>query len=129
MNKLAFNNPYMSLHVNSEDTLHRVVKLEQNPSNNEKGLICVADLFGRKAMAAQFPTNKLRSLEPETQKPTDFFVSLDNMYFAIQLVTSSQEEGNRYMNNHPDCALIATDNDGFHYIADLKPTGRAVWRG
>lgn len=44
----------------------------------------------------------------------------DGSYFKVLLVTNSQDDANKFMVENPHSGLIATDNSGLHYIAELE---------
>lgn len=119
---LSFNNEWMTLHVKSMGKLHRVLSLKERSSDLKNGLIQVAELNERPAIALQYPSKRLPSDCLEGNSFTGFYIGCNNEFFEVQFVTNSREEANQYLLNNMEVALIATDNDFYHYIASVKPT-------
>jgi hypothetical protein len=119
---LQFDNSFMSLHVKSMSTLHHVVRLDTKASDYKNGLGVVSDLLGRPAVAPYYPAITFPSNIIKGDSKTGFFIKVDDKYFGLSYVTQSQEDANKYMLENENCALIATGNDGFYYLAEMKPT-------
>lgn len=119
---LQFDNSFMSLHVKSMSTLHHVVRMDKKSSDEKNGLSVVAKLQGRPAMAVHHPAVTIPSSIIKGDSKTGFFIKVDKKYFGLLYITQSQKLANEYMLNNEDCALIATDNDDYYYLADIHET-------
>ena len=119
---LQFDNSFMSLHVKSMSALHHVVRMDKRASDEKNGLSIVARLQGRPAIAAHYPAVTIPSSIIKGDSKTGFFIKADKKYFGLLYVTQSQKLANEYMLNNEDCALIATDNDDYYYLAEIHET-------
>jgi hypothetical protein len=119
---LQFDNSFMSLHAKSMSTLHHIVRLDTKASDDKNGLGVVSYLLGRPAVASYHPTITIPSKKIKGDSKTGFFIKVDDQYFGLSYVTQSQEDANKYMSENKNCALIATGNDDFYYLAEMKPT-------
>jgi hypothetical protein len=116
---IKFDNQWMKLHVKSMGKLHLVHSLEEKASDAKNDLIQVAELDGRPVMAKQYakhiPSSRLAGNDT-----TGFYIEVDGRFFDVKLVTNSVEKGNKLMSSYENAALIATDDHGFHYIAETN---------
>ncbi|MFA0809458.1 hypothetical protein [Microbulbifer epialgicus] len=118
--KLKFNNEWMSLYVKSMGKLHSVVRFGERPTDRREGLVTVSELNGRSVMAKQYPRKERSSSSIKGVSSTGFYICSDREYFDVKLVTQCQGEANSFMEKDDNAGLIATDNEGFHYVAALK---------
>jgi hypothetical protein len=120
--KLIFNNAFMTLCVNSMGKLHEVEALHDSENIRKKGFVEVASLNGLPVMAKQYPATAKPSLFCGNSLDSNFFIRADNKYFEVLLVTERQDAANALIIKDDSVALIATDNEGRHYIASITPT-------
>lgn len=116
---LAFDNNFMSLHCGSMGKLHHIVRLQEHKIDRRSGLVQVSELFGRPAIALQYPSKIMPSAKIKSNSKTGFYIKVDGKYFGVSFVSHSQDAANEYMISDDNSALIATDNDGFYYLATL----------
>ena len=108
--------------------LHHVKRLACSSSDDSNGLVCVSELHGRPAMALQYASPTIPSSAIEGNSKTGFFIKVDDKYFGLLFITQSQDEANKFMADNEDVALIATDNDDYHYLTttyEIKKTSLA----
>jgi hypothetical protein len=119
---LQFDNSFMSLHAKSMSTLHHIVRLDTKASDDKNGLGVVSYLLGRPAVAAYNSAISIPSKKIKGDSKTGFFIKVDHQYFGLSYVTQSQEDANNYMLENEGCGLVATGNDDFYYLAEMRPT-------
>jgi hypothetical protein len=117
---LEFDNSFLSLHVKSMNNLHHIVRLDARASDEENGLVVVAQLQGRKAIAVLNPSIPSDIIKGDSK--TGFFIKVDDQYFGLSYITQSQKLANEFMLLNEDCALIDTGNDDYYYLSEMVPT-------
>jgi hypothetical protein len=120
--KLIFNNSFMTLCVNSMGKLHEVEALHDSDCMRKNGFVEVASLNGLPVMAKQYPATTTPSLFNGGDLNSSFFIRADKKYFEVLLITKCQDAANAIMLKDDSAALIATDNEGRHYIASTAPS-------
>jgi hypothetical protein len=96
--------------------------MDKRASDEKNGLIVVARLQGRPAIAAHDPAVTIPSSIIKGDSKTGFFINVDQKYFGLLYITQSQKLANEYMLNNEDCALIGTEDDDCYYLAEIHET-------
>lgn len=120
MKKLKFDNAWMVLLAKSMKKVHEITHICENaPDTINKGLVTVCQIAGFDALAAQYPAERIPSSTIKSDH--NLYIRSDKNLFGVGLVSSSVREINEFLSKNDDYGLIASDNNGLHYAATLKP--------
>lgn len=134
--KLKFNNSWMTLHASSMGKIFRIEAIsscdeEQSKLRKSKSLVAVASLPNQLKVnllanqyAPEFPSRYLPSMNSPELPYTNLYIKSDSVYFQIAYVCDTEEQCNEFSRDRSDVGVIATDNEGRHYLASHKPIAR-----
>lgn len=131
--RLKFNNSWMTLHASSMGKIFRIEEIsscedEQNKLRKRKGLVAVSSLPNQlkfnllaNPYAPKFPSRYLPSMNSHELTYTNLYIKSDSVYFQVAHVCDTEEQCNAFSRDRSDVGVIATDNEGRHYLASHKP--------
>lgn len=134
--KLKFNNSWMTLYAKSmgkvfvithatdseklqgslfkRETIIAVSALPNNP-----GVSLLAQSY-----APAFSAAELQDLSSENCPYFQLYLESDGKFFQVALITTDLAECNQFCAAREDVALLATDNDGRHYLVSTHHAKR-----
>lgn len=115
MKPLQLNNSWMTLHTKSMSKVHEVLYLAHEDCTPIRQLVRVAEIAGRSAWADPYG-HTVPSFQVHPQLDAQHFIKVDGVYYPVTLVTNCPNEANQHMMERLDTALMASDNQGFHYL-------------
>lgn len=114
--KLTFDNPTFTLwHKAAGGELYQIIYMTEQ--------IVVIPLY---AVVSSFDgydcfaLNQTNAIKSDLSK--GLYIKADGLFCEIKLISSDHKEINAAMNANNNVALIATDQSGLHYLAQIDPT-------
>jgi len=130
--KLRFNNPTMELCAISMGKVFRILFIsgdnqKKNKLFQKQDLVSVSTLPEQEDVclladgyAPLFRSHLLQNISTPTLPFTNLYILSDGHYFQVAHVSNNQKDCNAICLRRMDVALIATDNDGRHYLASIQ---------
>jgi hypothetical protein len=114
---LQFNNNNMTLHVKSNAKIHRIQSINRTGNSVNTNLVEVALLNEHPVFSEPSDIKPLATLIADSK--SGFYLKSNGLFYALYLATTSDALTNEFLGKNPATALMATDNDGYHYITSL----------
>ncbi len=130
--KLRFNNPAMALCAISMGKAFRILFIsgdgkKKNNLFQKHDLVSVSTLPEQEEIclladcyAPLFRSHLLQNISTSALPFTNLYILSDGHFFQVAHVSNNQEGCNAICLQRRDVALIATDNDGRHYLASIQ---------
>ena len=131
--KLKLDNPSMRLCALSMRKVFHILAIAGDCQHNnsdfiKQNLVAVSQLPAQPRMnllancyAPKFPSRLLRDLSTHEKPYTNLYIQSEEQYFQIAYVSGDRNYCNSVCLERGDITLIATDNEGRHYLASKTP--------
>jgi hypothetical protein len=116
---LTFNSSSFQLYQLFERRFHVVLYLDrETPRTPKNNIFTIPTAIIKSPQSHEVPSDLL------TNNDTDLYIKISSKYYPLLFVSDSITDFNTFLKANPDTGLIATDNKGFHYIAQLQPANK-----
>ena len=123
MEKLKFDNPWMRLWKASMSKLHQVQYLESDAEQllpkSVRGMVLIANVGDWDVLAEQYGACYSSDSVNAWTGELKMLMESDGLLFEVLYITDDADLLTNFLNDNPESAVIATDNYGRHYAAEL----------
>lgn len=115
---LTFNTSSVQLYQLVEQTLYRV------PYLNRESPTAMNRVFSDPTEVVRSPHGTALPYSFWSNSSTDLYIKISGKYYPLLFVSNSIEAFNAFLTRNSNSGLIATDNNGYHYIAHLRASNQ-----